>query len=132
MAPVSFSPEGHVAIHVLNKDTTWDIEVIRSEDGKFAAPEPFASSSSLDIFPEFSPDGKWIAYTANDSGQYQIYVRPYPGPSRPPPQNPRRATRLKSKAASARSNRRCGVLTAAVSHGLSGNGSADAVGSNHL
>ncbi len=28
----------------------------------------------------FSPDGKWIAYQSNESGTYQIYVRPFPGP----------------------------------------------------
>lgn len=25
-----------------------------------------------------SPDGRWLAYEANDSGQYEIYVRPFP------------------------------------------------------
>ncbi len=27
-----------------------------------------------------SPDGRWLAYGSNESGQYEIYVRPYPGP----------------------------------------------------
>jgi Tol biopolymer transport system component len=27
---------------------------------------------------EVSPDGRWIAYEANDSGQFEIYVRPFP------------------------------------------------------
>jgi hypothetical protein len=27
---------------------------------------------------EVSPDGRWLAYQSNESGQYQIYVRPYP------------------------------------------------------
>ena len=26
-----------------------------------------------------SPDGRWLAYEANDSGQFDVYVRPYPG-----------------------------------------------------
>src|SRR5262245_51369328 len=30
--------------------------------------------------PQFSPDGRWIAYIANDSGRNEIYVRPFPGP----------------------------------------------------
>jgi Tol biopolymer transport system component len=29
--------------------------------------------------PRISPDGKWMAYTSNESGQNQIYVRPFPG-----------------------------------------------------
>ena len=27
---------------------------------------------------EVSPDGRWLAYQANDSGQFEIYVRPFP------------------------------------------------------
>jgi serine/threonine-protein kinase len=28
----------------------------------------------------FSPDGRWIAYSSNESGRDEIYVRPFPGP----------------------------------------------------
>jgi Tol biopolymer transport system component len=28
----------------------------------------------------FSPDGRWVAYHANPSGSYEVYVRPFPGP----------------------------------------------------
>jgi Tol biopolymer transport system component/tRNA A-37 threonylcarbamoyl transferase component Bud32 len=28
----------------------------------------------------FSPDGRWIAYTSNESGRSEVFVRPYPGP----------------------------------------------------
>ncbi len=27
----------------------------------------------------FSPDGKWISYVSNESGQYEVYVRPFTG-----------------------------------------------------
>lgn len=27
----------------------------------------------------FSPDGRWISYDADDSGQWEVYVRPFPG-----------------------------------------------------
>ena len=27
---------------------------------------------------EVSPDGRWLAYEANDSGRFEIYVRPFP------------------------------------------------------
>ncbi|HUU35762.1 MAG TPA: hypothetical protein VMW48_16965, partial [Vicinamibacterales bacterium] len=30
--------------------------------------------------PVFSPDGKWIAYVSDESGRFEIYVRPFPGP----------------------------------------------------
>ena len=38
-------------------------------------------SESYDaLMPSLSPNGKWLAYAANESGRYEIYVRPYPGP----------------------------------------------------
>ena len=29
---------------------------------------------------KFSPDGRWLAYVSDESGEYEVYVRPYPGP----------------------------------------------------
>ena len=29
---------------------------------------------------QFSPDGRWVAYASNESGRYEIYIRPFPGP----------------------------------------------------
>ena len=28
----------------------------------------------------FSPDGRWLAYHSNESGRYEVFVRPFPGP----------------------------------------------------
>jgi Tol biopolymer transport system component len=28
----------------------------------------------------FSPDGRWLAYSSDESGQDEVYVRPFPGP----------------------------------------------------
>jgi eukaryotic-like serine/threonine-protein kinase len=28
----------------------------------------------------FSPDGHWISYASNESGRYEVYVQPFPGP----------------------------------------------------
>jgi eukaryotic-like serine/threonine-protein kinase len=30
--------------------------------------------------PAFSPDGRWLAYCSNESGQLEVYVVPFPGP----------------------------------------------------
>jgi eukaryotic-like serine/threonine-protein kinase len=35
------------------------------------------------VFPEFSPDGRRLAYTSHESGRSEVYVRPFPGPGRP-------------------------------------------------
>ncbi len=28
----------------------------------------------------FSPDGKWLAYVSDETGEFQVYVIPFPGP----------------------------------------------------
>ncbi len=41
---------------------------------------PFLNSQFTEAFPEFSPDGRWIAYTSNESERNEVYVRAFPGP----------------------------------------------------
>lgn len=43
-------------------------------------PTAFLSSPSVQNVPEFSPDGRWLAYMSNESGRFEVYVRPFPGP----------------------------------------------------
>ena len=33
-----------------------------------------------DVYPRFSPDGRWIAYQSNETGSFEIWVLPFPGP----------------------------------------------------
>ena len=52
--------------------------------GKRGEPKPTAYLSSQDVAtldePTFSPDGKWLTYSANDSGQSEIYMQAFPVP----------------------------------------------------
>ena len=43
-------------------------------------PTVFLSTPFSEQEPMFSPDGRWIAYHSNESGRYEVYVRPFPGP----------------------------------------------------
>jgi hypothetical protein len=40
--------------------------------------QPLISTSALDVDGELSPDGRWLAYHSSESGELQVYVRPYP------------------------------------------------------
>jgi len=55
----------------------WEVWVLPlSGDRK---PFPFLKSGFDNVYPQFSPDGKWMAYASNESGKQEIYVIPFPG-----------------------------------------------------
>jgi len=76
--PQSFSPDGQLlAFHEVNPTTGNDIMVLRLSDRKV---QPFLRTPFNESDPRFSPDGRWMAYMSDESGRYEIYVQPYPGP----------------------------------------------------
>ncbi len=44
-------------------------------------PFPVVQSEFESVFPQFSSDGKWLAYASNESNRYEVYVVPFPGGS---------------------------------------------------
>jgi serine/threonine-protein kinase len=42
--------------------------------------QPFLNTRFNESAPRFSPDGRWLAYVSDESGHWETYVRPYPGP----------------------------------------------------
>lgn len=47
-----------------------------------APPRVYLSDGFLNRLATFSPDGKWVAYSSDESGRPQIFVRSFPDPSR--------------------------------------------------
>jgi hypothetical protein len=43
-------------------------------------PRPLFQTRFAEGSPRFSPDGRYLAYTSNESGRNEIYVLAYPGP----------------------------------------------------
>ncbi|RMF65806.1 MAG: hypothetical protein D6743_07435, partial [Calditrichaeota bacterium] len=43
-------------------------------------PQPWLVTGFAEAAAVFSPDGKWIAYQSDASGQFEIYVKSFPGP----------------------------------------------------
>ena len=50
------------------------------EGWKPGEPQPLPGGSPSEDSPSFSPDGRWLAYRSDESGDSEIYVRSYPGP----------------------------------------------------
>jgi serine/threonine-protein kinase len=53
---------------------------VKIDGGSITAgkPEPFLISDAFELYPAFSPDGRWISYTSLESGTYEVYVRAFP------------------------------------------------------
>ena len=74
-----FSPDGKLVATVQgNPSTGLDLWVQPVEGPR--RQQPFLQTPFTEAGPKFSSDGRWIAYGSDESGQYEIYVRPYPGP----------------------------------------------------
>jgi eukaryotic-like serine/threonine-protein kinase len=81
--PWSLSPDGAwLAYHEMDPATgfdLWTVPLSREGEGVvLGTPSPFLATPAYETFPTFSPDGRWIAYSSNESGRHEIYVRSFP------------------------------------------------------
>jgi len=63
---------------VLSADTSWDIWALPMDGGGEAF--PVLQSEFSEVRSSFSPEGRWMAYESNESGDWEVYVTQFPGP----------------------------------------------------
>ena len=56
-----------------------DVSVVALDGGE---PEPFVAETHVELHATFSPDGRWVAFTSDAAGQFEVYYTPFPGPGR--------------------------------------------------
>jgi serine/threonine-protein kinase len=83
--PSCFSPDGRrLAFETIVAEGNARILTVSVERDsnhlRLGKPEPFLGSKNIQTAPAFSPDGRWLAYMSNESGTFEVYVRPFPGP----------------------------------------------------
>ena len=80
--PWSFSPDGKRLAYFEITGGGYDLYTATIQnDGttlKAGMPEPFLKTPADERYPSFSPDGRWMMYTSNESGTFQVYVRAFP------------------------------------------------------
>jgi serine/threonine-protein kinase len=80
--PTSISPDGKVVVfHQSGKGRdiyTLALDLADPDHPKPGKPEPFLVTEGQDVEAAFSPDGRWLAYQTNASGNYHVFVRPFP------------------------------------------------------
>jgi Tol biopolymer transport system component len=78
--PSHWSRDGRFIVYSeLDPKTKWDIGVLPMEGGAAGKPIPFLRSEFNELFGQLSPDSRWMAYTSDESGRREVYVRPFPG-----------------------------------------------------
>jgi len=56
--------------------TNRDIWILRA--GADTTRRPIVATPANEENPKLSPDGRWLAYISNESGNHEVYVRPFP------------------------------------------------------
>jgi Tol biopolymer transport system component len=75
----SWSPNGrYLFLMVQNNATRQDVYYIDLNGDKKLT--PFIESPANENGAVLSPNGKWLAYSSDESGRYEVYVTAFPGP----------------------------------------------------
>ncbi len=57
-----------------------EFDIVLKRIGEGTSTVPFAATPANEIAPRFSPDGRWLTYASDESGRFEVYVRPASGP----------------------------------------------------
>jgi Tol biopolymer transport system component len=84
--PGAWHPSGKVLIFTATSvETRTDLMLLPMEGDETAGwkpgtPTAFLSGPASEGQASFSPDGRWVAYSINESGRTDVWVRSFPGP----------------------------------------------------
>jgi Tol biopolymer transport system component len=79
--PSSFSPDGRLLFFVqVEPADAQDVWVLPMDKG--LKPRSLLNTQFVEDGPTLSPDGRWLAFVSNESGDNEVYVRPFPGSGR--------------------------------------------------
>ena len=79
-SPTQWSRDGRFIVYwEQDPKTKSDLWVLPMEGPqKERKPVPFLQTEFKELFGQLSPDSHWMAYTSDQSGRFEVYVRPYP------------------------------------------------------
>ncbi len=75
---VEWSPDGRWLVARTDNGAAGLGDIIGIHVGGDTAPVPLVASEFTELHPAISPDGHWLAYTSNESGFNEVFVRPFP------------------------------------------------------
>jgi Tol biopolymer transport system component len=80
LTPMDWSPDGqYLLFQSLGGAQNRHIKALSLTEPRQVMKFPELADSQFDaVTARFSPDGKWVAYASNESGTFEVYVRPFP------------------------------------------------------
>ncbi len=78
LAEAAWSPDGEWFIHRTSSNEPGAGDILGHRKGGDAAPVPLVASSFTEFAPTVSPNGRWMAYSSNETGRSEIFVVPFP------------------------------------------------------
>ncbi len=73
-----FSPDGTWLLLRTNLPGFLRGDIYAVRPGQDSAARPLLAGDYGERTPSLSPDGSWLAYISNETGAYEVYVRPFP------------------------------------------------------
>jgi len=74
--PTDASADGRLLLYTLSSSLGYDLAVLALSKDREAS--VFLATPFNEAQGRFSPDTRWIAYASDESGRFEVYVRPFP------------------------------------------------------
>jgi len=75
--PHGWTPDGRSLIVEFTNENSSNLASFSEEDGEL---EVLLETQATETAAALSPNGRWLAYTSDEGGEFQLFVRAYPGP----------------------------------------------------
>jgi eukaryotic-like serine/threonine-protein kinase len=73
-----WSPDGKWLIFDTDNSALGSGDILGFRPGIDSAPVSLVATNAAEVAPALSPNGRWLAYASNETGQFEIYVVPFP------------------------------------------------------
>jgi Tol biopolymer transport system component len=73
-----WSPDGKWLVFRTDRNQSGAGDILGFRPGVDTGAVPLVATKFTESAPAISPNGRWLAYSSNESGQYEIYVVPFP------------------------------------------------------